>query len=124
MAAFVVSVIGALVAFVGLTGLLQPATLLRFLERAWATPRGLWLAVGFRLVFGIALLLAAAGSRAPLLLTIVGAISLVSAAVVPILGYARARSFVAWWSQRPAAFVRGWSLVACAFGGFLVYAVA
>ena len=53
---------------------------------------------------------------------ILGIVSLVAAAATAALGHERLRSFVAWWVGRPPVFVRGWSLVAFAFGCFLVYA--
>jgi hypothetical protein len=120
----IVAAIGAFVVAIAFVGLVQPGALIRFVKHAWATRRGLQLAVGFRLVFGIALLLAAADSKAPLTLTVLGCVSFVSAAMIPVLGYTRALAFIDWWTQRPPGFIRAWSLVACAFGAFLVYAVA
>jgi hypothetical protein len=122
--AWIVAGFGALVLALGLVGLVRPQGLVGFVKRAWATRGGLYLAVGLRLVLGIALLLAAARSKAPVALAILGWLSLLGAALVPIVGYARARAFVEWWERRPAAFVRGWSLAACAFGVFLAWAVA
>jgi len=120
---WIVAVFGAFVLALGLFGLVRPEGLTGFVKRAWATRRGLYLAVALRLGLGIALLLAAPRSNAPLALAILGWLSLLSAALAPILGYARLLAFVEWWAQRPATFVRGWSLVACGFGAFLIYAV-
>jgi hypothetical protein len=118
-----VRAIGALVVFFGVWGLLQPAGLVTTLRRAWATPRGKWLAAGFRLLFGVALLGAAGASAFPTALRVIGVISLLSAATVLALPYRRELAFVEAWARRPAAELRAASLLALAFGAFVLLAV-
>jgi hypothetical protein len=101
----------------------QPAGLVGVLRRAWATPRGKWLAAGFRLLFGVALLGAAAGSHFPTALRALGVVSLLSAVTVLALSYERELAFVEWWARRPPTELRAWSAAALAFGVFVIAAV-
>ena len=92
--AWIVRAVGMLVVLFGLWGLVQPTGLVDVLRRAWATLRGKWLAAGFRLLFGMALLGAAAGSAFPTVLRVLGVVSLLSAVTVLALGYERELAFV------------------------------
>jgi hypothetical protein len=120
---WIVRAVGALVVLFGLWGLIQPAGMVGAVRRAWATPRGKWLAAGFRLLFGLALLGTAAGSDFPTAFRALGALSLLSAAVVLALGYPRELAFVEWWTRRSAAELRVAAAAALAFGVFVVAAV-
>lgn len=104
-------------------GLVDPAGLVVVLRRAWATPRGKWLAAGFRLLFGIALLGVAAASDFPTALRVLGVVSLISAVAVLALHYERELAFVEWWARRPLAELRAWAAAALAFGVFVIVAV-
>lgn len=120
---WIVRAIGALVVIVGLFGVVHPAGLVGVLRRAWSTSRGKWLAAGFRLLFGLTLLGTAAGSEFPTALRALGVLSLLSAAAVLALSYARELAFIEWWARRPPMELRGWSALALAFGVFLLFAV-
>lgn len=110
------------IAGLGAWGLVAPSALVAFVAR-WQTPTGIALGVALRLAFGVALLLAAPASRAPLALQLLGGFSVLAAAALPLVGTARMEAFVAWWTRRSDAFVRAWSAVALAFGVLLVVAV-
>ncbi|MFQ5591998.1 MAG: hypothetical protein ACE5HE_12600 [Phycisphaerae bacterium] len=114
---------GILIGALGIVGLVRPGGLIRFVSGFWQTRQGLWLAIIVRLVLGVALIGAAAGSRFPDALGILGILSLVAVVVALSLGYERLRTFVQWWAARPSAFIRAWGLVASVLGVFLVYAV-
>jgi len=118
---WVVALFGIVITLLGILGLVRPGSLIRLVQQPWQSQRGLYLSIGIRLVFGIVLLLAASQSRFPEAFSILGIISLAAAAVAPFLGFARLQRFVQWWANRSSGFVRGWSLVAAAFGGFLFY---
>ncbi len=118
-----IATIGLLVFALGVVGLVQPASLLGLVERPWRSRAGLYGAIAFRAAFGILLVTAASGTHFPRTLGALGLLSLVSAALIPLLGFDRMRRFIDWWLARPPGGVRIWSCVACAFGGFLVYAV-
>jgi len=116
-----VALFGVAVAGVGLLGLLRPDQLLRLVRLPWNSPRGLYFAIGLRIVLGFALIAAAAESRFPEAFRILGILSLIGAALIPLLGFARMLRFIEWWVARPTGFIRGWSGVAVGFGLFLVY---
>jgi NAD/NADP transhydrogenase beta subunit len=118
----IIVVFGIAVALLGVTGLVRPTGLIRFVETAWQSLTGFYLAVAVRLVLGVILIVAAPDCRFPHAVRILGIVSLIAAAATALLGHERLRSFVQWWVGRPAGFIRGWSVVAVAFGCFLVYA--
>ncbi len=117
-----VALVGLLVFMLGAVGIGQPASLIALVERPWRTRAGLYAAIVFRTLFGLLLVAAASSTRFPWAIAALGVISLIGAIAIAVLGYDRLRSFVAWWAARPSTFVRIWSLAACAFGAFLIYA--
>jgi hypothetical protein len=117
-----IATVGLLIFLLGAVGVARPAALIGFVERPWRSRAGLYVAVAFRAALGVLLIAAAASTRFPWLIGGLGVLALVAAVGIPLLGYARMRRSVEWWLARPAGFVRAWSLVACAFGAFLVYA--
>jgi hypothetical protein len=118
----VVTTLGLLVFVLGVLGVVRPRALLGLVDVPWRSRAGLYLAVALRAVLGILLLAAATSTRFPWTIGALGIVSLAAAVSLPLLGYERLRKFVEWWLARPDAFTRAWSLVACAFGAFLVYA--
>lgn len=119
-----VTTLGLLVFVLGALGLLQPPALMGLLQHTWRTRRGLYLAFVFRAVFGVLLIVAAGSTRFPWAVGVIGGLALISAVAIPLLGYARLRTFVDWWVARSPGFIRAWSVVACAFGAFLIYAAS
>jgi hypothetical protein len=119
----IVGVLGVVIAGLGILGIVRPGDLVRFVSVAWRSPSGLYLAIAVRLILGIVLIAAASSSRFPDALRILGALSIITAVLVPILGSERVRAFVEWWAGRPSGFIRAWATLAVAFGAFLVYAV-
>lgn len=114
--------LGLLIFAAGALGLARPTALMALVERPWRTRAGLVLAVVVRVVVGVVLLTAASSTRFPWWIGGLGALSLVAGALLPLLGYQQLRRFIDWWQAQPDGFVRAWSLVACGFGAFLVYA--
>ena len=119
--AIVVTVTGTLIAAIGVFGVTAPARLMKLVDR-FRGGAGVWAAAGIRLVVGIAFVLAAPACRWPDFVLVVGIIALLAAVGLPIMGQRRFDAFVAWWMQRPPVVIRGWALVATAFGGLLAYA--
>jgi hypothetical protein len=115
--------VSALITGLGLYGLARPHGLAAFAS-LWRTWPALWLAVVLRLVFGIALLNAAPSSHAPLVLRIIGILSVVAAIVLPLLGIERLRTLLDWWTRQSIALLRTWSAAAALAGTFLLWAVA
>ena len=120
---FLVIALAVLLISIGLWGLIAPAPLLTFLSR-WQTPEGLWAGAALRLILGLALWSVASGSRVPTTLQAVGMIFVVAGIAMPFIGLARFKSMVAWWLQKPPAFIRVWAVATLALGVFFVWAVA
>jgi hypothetical protein len=116
-------VLSLCVAAVGALGVLSPARLLDFARR-FESPAGLYTAAAFRVLMGVALLLAAPTSRAPGVVRIVGVVILLAGLLTPVVGLERARRIIRWWSRRGPAFMRIWAGLALAFGLTMAYAVS
>jgi hypothetical protein len=110
------------IAAVGALGVAAPDRMLGIV-RAFQSPAGLYTAAAIRLVFGIALFLAAPGSRAPELLRILGIIVFVAGLVTPLFGLERFGKLLDWWTARGTGFVRGWCVFTLAFGLLLAWAL-
>lgn len=120
--AAIVMAFGALIAVLGAAGVLAPGRLQRWIA-AWPQIPRYAVAVGIRLVLGIALLSAAEVSRYPVGLRVLGWITLAAAVVLAILGPTRLDRLVRWWTERADSEIRAWSAVAVGLGLFLVYAL-
>jgi hypothetical protein len=120
--AYLALLFSLLVAAVGALGLASPPRLLGFVRR-FESPAGLYAAAGFRILMGLALLLAASGSRAPTAVAVLGIVILGAGIATPLVGLERFRNLLAWWAGRSPGFMRAWAGVALAFGLWLAYAV-
>ena len=118
---WVVALFGITVILLGVLGLVRPSDLMRLVLGAWQSRKGFYFSIGIRVVFGIVLLLVASQSRFPDAFRVLGIISLVAAIAAPFLGFDRLQRFVQRWSKRSPGFIRGWSIMAAAFGVFLLY---
>ena len=117
------TILSALFAGLGAVGVLWPETLIEF-GRMFATPNGLFLAAGLRIVFGGSLLIAARASRAPTVLRWFGAAILIAGLATPLFGVERARSVLAAMSADGGAWVRVIGAVAIVLGSSFVWALA
>ena len=115
-------IICLLTAAFGALGIASPSRLLGVVRR-FQTPAGLYFAAGIRVLLGVALLFAAPASRAPGLVFVLGVVILVIGVITPFFGLERFRSLLDWWSAQGSTFVRGWAVVALAFGLALAYAL-
>ena len=114
----------ALFVFVmGAWGVFAPGSIFAFIS-GWSSKTGFWLAVLLRLSFGLALWFAAPDTRLPMLLRGLGALAIVMAAALPIVGYDRFRRVIAWWTERSPFVMRLWSLVAVGIGGVVLWALS
>lgn len=119
-----VAFFGALIALLGATGVVSPPTLLGWVDAIWRSSRGVWGVVALRIGLGVLLVLAAPECRYPTAIRVLGVISIVAAALVPVVGLERVHALVKWWAERPPLAIRAWACVAIAFGGFLIHAAA
>ena len=117
-----VTIVGLLIMAIGLFGLIAPGVLMRSMRRVWQRPSGLYVAVVFRLLLGVVLFLAAPESRFPITLKVLGAITVLAAVSVPLMGYARLTRFLRWFTELGPAVLRAWAVIALGLGAFLVYA--
>lgn len=117
-----VALFGLFVAALGLAGVLSPERLLSAVTEAQSR-LGIHGIAALRLLIGGALLVAASSSRAPLYLTLLGGLSLVSGALTPFVGARRFEAILDWWRSRSRWVVRLWSAFVVAFGSSLVWAV-
>lgn len=117
-----VALFGLFIVVLGLAGLRSPELLHNLMRRA-VSQLGLYLIAGARLLLGVALLLSAVSSRAPVYLQVVGAVAIVGGIITPFFGIRRFEAILGWWRRRPAWVVRLWCVVVVAFGLSLVWAV-
>ncbi len=117
-----VALFGLFIAVLGLAGLRSPELLHDLMSRA-VSQLGLYLIAGARLLLGVALLLSALSSRAPVYLQVIGAVAIVSGIITPFFGVRRFEAILGWLRRRPAWLVRLWCVVVVAFGLSLVWAV-
>ena len=115
--------IGLLLIVQGILGLLAPDVFLsttRFIQ----TPPVMYVAAVLRVVFGIVLIRAAAGSRAPGFLRVFGFIIVIGGLLTPFVGVWASQHILGWWSASGPALVRVFAGVSLALGILVVYAVA
>jgi hypothetical protein len=76
-----------------------------------------------RVGLGLLLLVAAEESRFPNPLRILGAITLVAAVAIALMGSTRLQRMIDWWGRRSPTLIRISLALALLFGLFLVFAV-
>lgn len=76
-----------------------------------------------RFILGAVLILIAGDSRFPILLQIIGGISIAAGAIFVMLPRVRFEQLITWLLDSFGNYVRTGSLVPFLFGGFLIYAV-
>lgn len=119
----VVAVYSVLIVVLGSYGLISPSGIIAFVRSFQAGP-GVWGGFAIRLVFAIALWLAAPSSGTPLAFRILAVVALLGAVALPAMGATRFAEFVQWWSEQPAWAVRIWLVSAVAFGLFTLWSSA
>ena len=116
----IIALFGLAVCAAGLVILIAPDRFKSFMGQWTGRPRFAF-AVIVRILLGAVLLYEAANLKFPLAMKIIGAISIVAAIVLLLVGQQRMDRFVDWWMRMGDNVLRGWSLFAFAFGGFLIY---
>ena len=114
--------IGFLIAALGAIGVVAPH-ILQSISRYTVTQTGLYVAAALRVVIGVALLRAAAASRAPRFLRFLGVIAIAAGIGTLFLGVDRAAAILAWWSGQGAFLIRLWPALGLVFGVIVVWAV-
>ncbi|MBT8468729.1 MAG: hypothetical protein HKN10_15365 [Myxococcales bacterium] len=106
----------------GAWGVFAPGSIFAFIS-GWSSKSGFWLAVLLRLCFGLSLWFAAPETRLPILLRVLGAVAILSAASLPMVGYERFERVLRWWTGHSPFVMRLWSLLATAIGGLVLWSL-
>ena len=120
---YLIVLFGVAIVAVGLVVLVRPSPFVDYLRRYSMTTSMQVLAVAVRIVLGLALILHADQSKFPLVLEIIGWLSLAAAVTVAVIPHAQFKRLVFWVLDRFADYVWIGAIAATGFGLFLVYAV-
>lgn len=123
IAASIVLVFGLTIALLCVYGVFSPSRLMQNVMTIWNRRDGMVMAVLVRLLLGLNLLFAAAGSRYPTALLVLGALTIFAAAVLLLLGRQRVDRLIDWAGSLSGLWLRLWLLLGLGFAVFLVHAV-
>jgi len=115
-----IAIFGTLIALIGALGILSPGKL-RGLLQQWPSRGRFWSAVVIRLLVGALFLWLAEELRYPLVMKILGGISIVAAVGILLMGRESLDRLVNWWLGRGDGLLRLGALFAMLFGVFLVH---
>jgi hypothetical protein len=117
------TILGFLMMLLGLCALLVPDRVLPF-ARFTTTPNGVYLAAGIRLLIGLILLMAAGGSRFPIVLRILGGFAILGGIATLVIGVAGAQTMAEQMLPYVTTAIRGIGAFLIVLGTFVVYAVS
>jgi hypothetical protein len=123
IAAEFIALLAILILMLALYGMLFPRRLLKFVGHLIDSGVGWAVAVGVRVVFGVALILSAPLSLWPLIFQVVGILAIFAALVILLIGPRTVLSLIAWVEKRSDAVLRSWLLLAVGFGLLLIYGI-
>ena len=115
--AVVVPVLGVVLALVGVTGVIGPRSLSK-LFRGWKPGVG-FARSAIGVVLGAVFIAVAPDCRDPLVVRIVGVVSIVKAIGLPLMGRARQDAYIEW--RLDPEMVRLSSFIAIPFGAYLLF---
>ena len=115
--------VALVVVAIGIVGVIMPDRLVALREYV-ATPAGLYTVAALRVGIGLVLIFAAAGSRVPRTLRVIGIVVLVAGLVTPLFGVERTRVVLDWEAAQGTSFIRAVAVLPLALGSFLAFAVA
>jgi hypothetical protein len=107
----------------GIAGIISPDGGMAVRRLYFATPGLFYAAVAVRSAMGLGLILAAAHSRWPRSLRVLGAVVCLQGLSASILGLDHARAIMEWEGMQGHALLRAGAAVALASGGFIVFAI-
>jgi hypothetical protein len=116
------SVVAMIIVALGVLGVASPVLLLD-LVRPLLSPAAILVVAAVRVAFGVVLWLAAAGSRMPRTLRVLGIVVVVVGVLTPFFGVERSQAILGWWSQQPAWFMRVWAAMPIVLGLFILLAL-
>jgi hypothetical protein len=119
-----VLLVAGVTVIVGAVGLISPETLTMARRLYFATPAGLYAAAAVRVAMGLAVILGAPASRAPMTLRALGAVMCLQALSATLMGPDRVRAVLEWETLQGTALLRVGAAVALAAGAFVAFAVS
>lgn len=120
---YIILFFGALIALSGAVLLIRPDTIFSIFTR-YANSIGFHLfAIMVRIALGVVLVIGASESKFPVVLQVLGWLSISAALVLMVIGRVRFQSLIKWALRLAPTFTALAGLLAILFGGFLVYAV-
>ncbi len=120
MVKILIALLGVLICLGGLTILILPEKFENIMNRWTGQPRFLF-AVIIRVVLGAILLSEAANLKFPLAMKIIGAIIILAAVVLLLVGQERMDRFIDWCMKQSENVFRVASALAIVFGAFFIY---
>ena len=119
---YIIIAFGVLTLITGLIIMINPETVFGVLRNNLDKPSLQVIAVAVRLVIGVLLVLHAGASRFPLIIEIIGWLSLAAAVVFGVMGRQRFLKLMHWALSLLKPYGRVGGIFATLFGGFIVYA--
>jgi hypothetical protein len=104
-------------------GMVVPDRLMKLVQGVFERPEGMLVAVGARVIMGLALIATAQASKFPEVFQIIGGLALAAAFVLPFIGRRRLTALIGWFAHFGSTFTRTWLIFGLIFGGFLLYGV-
>ncbi|MDH3729275.1 MAG: hypothetical protein OER77_17220 [Myxococcales bacterium] len=114
--------VGAVICVLGVAGLAAPTRISKGLDGFKSSPIKIYGWAAVRVLMGVVLILGASDTAFPTLIRFIGAVLVLKAGLVPLMGLDRARSILEWLQARPPHLIRLLFLPVAAFGAFLVWA--
>ena len=119
----IVVLFGILIVLLSLWGISSPERLLRMVRRILDKSWGMHLAVVARIILGVSLLIAAPASKFIVLFTVLGWLTLIAAAALPIIGRERLVPLLDWFQGLSSLIIRLWLMFGVLFGVFMLYGI-
>jgi uncharacterized protein YjeT (DUF2065 family) len=116
----IIALFGVLICLAGLFILLAPQKF-KNLMNSFAGQKRFLFAIIIRIVLGAILLAEATNLKFPFAMKIIGAISIVAAIGILLIGRGRLDRIIDYWMRKPDNFLRSWSVFAIVFGAFFIY---
>ncbi len=116
-----VKIVGVVILLEGIILLLNPKVM-KNLIGFWAKGKRLYAGGVLSLLFAVVFFSVASRCKLPVVLTILGVISLIKGIYILALG-PKVKAMLDWWAARPAGTVRAWAIIVIAFGALLIYSI-
>ena len=116
--------VAAFTIIVGVGGLISPESGTEIRRLYFATPVRLYTAAAIRIGMGVVVILAAAASRAPAILRVMGALMCMQGLTATLLGPNHARAIMEWETMQGPNLLRVGAVIALASGVFMAFALA